>query len=165
MVAVAVRERDAADRRARLLRGFEKRAAAAGHRAVDECEPVVLTDEKRVHETQPRELNQVRSELTRVHGRRNLRQVPGQRRFETNDACACRLLGPPDLARRALLRRDARRPISREGALRCLDSTSVTWAGARISPTIWSPASCRAASPPPTGPRSTSGRRPAPSAH
>jgi hypothetical protein len=70
---------------------------------IDEREAVVLAHEIRVHEPQPRELDERRGDLTYVHGRRNLRPVPGERRFETNDACLCCLLGLSDLAPDALL--------------------------------------------------------------
>ena len=78
MVAVAVRERDAPDRGAGVPRGGEQRVAAAGDSRVDEREAVVLAHEKRVHETQPRELDQVRGELTDAHRRRNLRPSPAR---------------------------------------------------------------------------------------
>ena len=51
---------------------------AARDGRVDEREPVVLAHEKRVNEAQPRELDQVRGDLTHVRCRRNLRASPAR---------------------------------------------------------------------------------------
>jgi hypothetical protein len=108
VVPVPVGDGDSPDRGAGLRRRAEEGVAAVRNRRVDEREAVVLAHEECVDEAQSRELDEVRSELTNAHGGPNLRPVPGERRFETNDACACRLLpGPSDLAPDASPSRDA----------------------------------------------------------
>jgi hypothetical protein len=82
VVTVAVRERDAPDRGARLVRGREQRVAAALDGRVHEREAVVLTHEICVHEAQPRELDEVRVDLTHARDRRTLPASPAKRRFE-----------------------------------------------------------------------------------
>src|SRR5690349_23735602 len=164
VVAVAVGERNAPDPATGLLRRVDQRLAAARDGRVHEREAVVLAHEKRVHEAQPRELDQIRSELTYAHGRRNLPPVPGERRFETNDACLCCLLGRSDLAPDAPWRDACGVPFDAKELLRCLDSTCTSSAGIPSSPKTWSPVSYRVASQPSTEAPSTSGRKPAPSA-
>jgi hypothetical protein len=69
VVAVTVRQGDAPDRGAGLFCGPEQRITAPRDRRVDEREAVVLADEKRVHEAQPRELDEIRGDLTYAHRR------------------------------------------------------------------------------------------------
>ncbi len=56
VVAVAVGERDAADRGAELRRGGDQVVGRAARRGVDERETVVLADEEGVHEAESGEL-------------------------------------------------------------------------------------------------------------
>ena len=62
VVAVAVRQRDPADRSAGRGRGGDQRVGGAAERRVDEREAVVLADEVGVDEAQPGELDQVGGE-------------------------------------------------------------------------------------------------------
>jgi hypothetical protein len=78
VVAVTVGEGDAPDRRACLLRRSEQGVSALRDSRVYQREAVVLPHEIRVHEAQPRELDECPRELTNAHGRRNLRSSPAE---------------------------------------------------------------------------------------
>jgi hypothetical protein len=68
VVAVAVRQHDAPDRAAGLLRGRDQVVGCAAERRVDERDPVVLAHEVGVDEAQPRQLRQVRGDEGALHG-------------------------------------------------------------------------------------------------
>ena len=93
MVAVPMRERDAPDGSAGLRSSLEQSVAAPRDARVDESEAVVLAHEERVHETQPRELDQIWSYLTHTHGGRNLHPSPARGGSKQMMLCLCCLLG------------------------------------------------------------------------
>src|SRR5438093_7307969 len=67
VVAVAVRERDPANRPARARRGGDELVGRASQRRIDERETVVLADEEGVDEMKPRELGEVLRDRRQPH--------------------------------------------------------------------------------------------------